>query len=251
MHLMLEMYYVLKGKLPLTPIFAELAEQGLEVKHTSDISQAANYLISRNDMDLEEAEETRFQFEKYIEFYQNETWQPLAVEETGSKVLYEDYDIKIIYSFKIDLIVDDGRLIMPVDHKTQGRRDAPSSMENQFIGYCWALGRNYICINAIGFQKTLSPAERFQRYVLPISDARIAEWVKDTTYWAKYLAERLEKDHWPRSNNSCKGKYGCRFLPVCGSDPELRGWKLDSEFVQGPSWDVAKELEREKKGEQG
>src|SRR5204862_6305778 len=63
-----------------------------------------------------------------------------------------------------------------VDHKSSSRRGTPSGLDNQFLGYCWALDVNNLVINKIGFQKTLKNEDKFERHVKSYSKELLDEW---------------------------------------------------------------------------
>lgn len=204
------------------------------------------YLAIKQDLDTDVSDSVIYQFTEYCKNYENDAWHPLAVEEVGSKVLFENEHLKIIYSFKVDLIAEKGTILCPWDHKTASQRKEPTSVSNQFIGYCWGLDVNNIIINKIGFQKTLSPKERFQRFTLTISPLRIKEWIQNTTYWALYYMECLDSNVWPMNLTSCDKYSGCIFLrTICEANPENRLYTLERDFKIGESWDVANFLEGE------
>lgn len=262
MHQMLEIYYGIKGKCIADNAdwIEELCSIGLlslngalpSVLNSMDWEHdrivklcvdAGQYYSTKISLPTEVSESIIYQFKEYTSFYQHDSWHPLAVEEVGSKVMYEDDDLKLIYNFKIDLVAEKGSIIAPWDHKTSSRREEPSSMSNQFIGYCYGLNMNYIVINKIGFQKTLKPSERFQRFSLPISNARIEEWIENTIKWGKVLHQALRSNDWSMDLTSCDKYGGCIYLPICESDPSLRDRKKRQDFIVGDQWDVAKLLE--------
>jgi hypothetical protein len=123
-------------------------------------------------------------------------------------------------------------------------RKEPSSLSNQFIGYCYALETDRIIVNKIGFQKSLPPKDRFQRYILNIDKARIAEWRENTLYWIQQYLSWRDDDYWPMNLTSCDKYSGCIFKRICETDPESRDWKIQKDFTTVPRWDVAKSLER-------
>lgn len=249
MHKMLEVYYSMlldAGADRNSPLWMELInEAGLHPEGfpiTKGI-EAGLYFASKMSIPSAVSEEVIDQFKAYCEYYAHDEWHPIAVEEVGSRVLYEEPDLKVVYSFKIDMVAEKGRIIAPFDHKTGSRRQEPSSLSNQFIGYCYALGTDRIIVNKIGFQKTLKPAERFQRYILTIDKDRITEWIKNSVYWIMQYAQFQEQDYYPMNLTSCDKYSGCVFKRVCESDPDNRAWKLERDFVTVDKWDVAKTLE--------
>jgi hypothetical protein len=103
-------------------------------------------------LDPDVVDGTIYQFKEYTTHFQHDEWQPLAVEEVGTKCLYEDEILKILYNFKIDLMAQKGHILAPWDHKTSSRRGTVNSLSNQFIGYAYGVGVNYVVVNKIGFQ---------------------------------------------------------------------------------------------------
>jgi len=220
---------------------------------------AGNFFASKMEIDSETAANVLFQFKEYCEYYKNDPWSTLAVEEVGSKVLFENSEIKIIYTGKIDRFVEQGNIRAPMDHKSSERRGDVSSMSNQFIGYCFLLGCNQIIIDKIGFQKTLKPSERFQRFVLTIDDGRIAEWADNTiqTILNHLALTTIDEDEAinyfklsravnQQSNmnlTSCDKYGGCIYRNICESNPEGREWTKERDYVVKESWDVGSILE--------
>jgi hypothetical protein len=213
------------------------------------------------ELPIEEIESTIYQFSEYCKYYEHDSWKPLAVEEVGSKLIFEDKDYQIIYSCKTDLVAQQVNIIAPFDHKTSKRREEPSSLSNQFIGTCYVLGFNNIVINKIGFQKTLKANERFQRFILTIDEARIAEWLQNTIFWsffhlmltaedrkeritaAQHMVDQLEIVSHPMNLTSCDKYSGCIYSSLCESSPEGRNWKIERDYKKEKDWDVAKILE--------
>lgn len=249
MHKMLEVYYSMK--LPEGPDLNSQLWQELQVAAAISPGEdvvntgidAGLYFASTMSIPSEVSQEVIDQFKAYCEYYAHDEWSPRAVEEVGSKVLFESDELKIVYSFKIDLVAEKGRIIAPFDHKTSARRQEPSSLSNQFIGYCYALETDHIIVNKIGFQKTLKPADRFQRYILTIDKTRIEEWIRNAIYWTLQYAQYQDDDFYPMNLTSCDKYSGCIFKRICESDPESRGWKIERDFTTVEKWDVAKTLE--------
>lgn len=205
--------------------------------------QVGQFWATKMDAPPEELEEVIYQFKEYVDFYKNEDWHPLAVEEVGSRILFEDSEWKIIYNCKTDLVAERGSLIVPWDHKTGKRRAVPSSLGNQWIGTCFVLQTNRIMLNKIGFQKSLKPQERFQRFLMEVQDSRIEEWMIDTIYWAKLLHWYIENDYWPMNRTSCDKYSGCIYKTLHEKAPDQRLYVIERDFHIGDKWDVAKILE--------
>lgn len=253
-HKMLEVYYGLKHGLARidSDLWKVLREAGIFdeqwfINPPEDLLTICNFVgdffAGQMDAPPDELDEVKFQFNAYSEFYKHDEWHPLAVEEVGSKVLFEDEDWKIIYNAKTDLIAEKGSRIVPWDHKTGRRRQTPSSLANQFIGTCFILDLNFIMINKIGFQKSLSASERFQRFLLQIQESRIKEWVENTIIWGKRIYYAQAEDLWPMNLTSCDKYSGCVYRPICEAPVENRLYQIERDFVEGDKWDVARVLE--------
>jgi hypothetical protein len=246
MHKMLEVYYGMLGPQKFTaPIWNELFEAGIKLEgDPAQVAiQAGVYLSTKLSISLDTCEEVIKHFRDYAEYYRFDEWHPLAVEEVGSKPFYEEDDLQIIYQYKIDLIAEKGRTVAPFDHKTGKQRKEPLSLSNQFIGYCFALNCNHIVLNKIGFQKTLSPAERFQRYIFHIEQERIDEWRKNAIWWIKQYARCIETNHFPMNLTSCDKYAGCIFRNICDTAPSNREYRLARDFSAVEKWDVAKSFD--------
>jgi hypothetical protein len=252
-HKMLEVYYSLQlTNFDFdTEVWKEIIASGIKApinrKHETIRDFAVTvgrYFSTKMSLITEDIEESIYQFTEYANYYQHDSWSPLAVEEVGSKILFENEQYKFIYNFKVDLVAEQAKIIAPFDHKTSRRRSEPSSLSNQFIGYCYGLGMNNIVVNKIGFQKSLSPQQRFNRFILTIDDARIQEWIENTIYWCARILEYKETEQWPMNLTSCDKYSGCIYASLCESDPESRLYKIERDFKVEQPWDVAAQLER-------
>ena len=96
-----------------TTDYDEIVKQSLAV---------GQYHAAQMSLPIEECDTIFFQYSEYAKFYEYDSWRPLAVEEVGSKVLFEDYQYRFIYTGKVDLIAEQGNIIAPWDHKTSMRR---------------------------------------------------------------------------------------------------------------------------------
>jgi len=260
MHFMLEVYYGLKFQCARfdSESWKTLIEAGLydpskligwnydeENKRITLCKEIGRFWATKMDADPLELEEVIYQFEEYCKFYKNDIWKIKAVEEVGMRILHEDEEFKIVYVCKTDLIAEHVSLFAPWDHKTGERNQTPHNTSNQFRGTCFVLGVNVMIINKIGFQKTLSPAERFLRYPLEISNSLIEEWRQDTIYWAKVLDFYMTNDYWPRNYTGCDKYSGCLYRSLCEKSPEYRLNTEEMLYHIGESWDVSKVLEAE------
>lgn len=183
--------------------------------------------------------------DEYHRYYVNDHWVPLEVEVVKGEVLYEDEDVRILWKSKLDLTADTNQGIYPVDHKTMKQRRDTLSLNNQFIGQCLIMRTRNIFINKIGFQKSLTAAEKFLRPAISYSAARLIEWQSEILpFYAKQLLMFAEVGYWPPNFNHCEGKYGnCNYTGVCQSNPDMREEELKLHFRVGPVWNPTNEDE--------
>lgn len=195
------------------------------------------------ELDIAEIEMCIDTFMQYTDFWENDSWNDIiAVENVGSKILYDSPDILILYEYKVDLILRLNGRITPVDHKSAKSHREPNYLSNQFRGYCWALDCNNIIVNEVGFQKTKPPSEKFKRQLLSYSDSVINEWREDAIYWILHTVDLIEREKYPRNVTSCDKFPKCPFLEnICAQDPDIRDFKILQNF-QPKIWDVGASL---------
>lgn len=176
--------------------------------------------------------------DSYMNFYKDDPWKPLEIEQRFAIPIYEDDEVMIVYEGIIDLIVEAPHFgIVPVDHKSRQRNVKISPLNNQFIGYCNALGVNHFIVNCVGFQKSMPPHEKYVRELKAYSADMIDEWVQNAIFWAFTYDRYMQLGHWPMNFTSCDKYSGCIFEPLCTSTREARLWKSEKEFIVGERWD--------------
>ncbi len=177
---------------------------------------------------------------QYLARWQNDSWVPLASEETKGEIIYQNDDFRVLWKAKFDLIVDTNSQILPIDHKTMSQRRDSLSLNNQFMGQCVLTKSRNMIINKIGFQSSLKPEEKFERAMMSYSKARLDEWQNVIVpYWAKVLIKYSTENEWPRNFTHCENKFGfCQFKDVCEMDPNMREETIKLNFIKGRKWDV-------------
>lgn len=233
-HAVLERYYkLLKQNIN----FEDALNDALEIGRQSYV-----------DMTLEtaDAEWILETCRRYAEKNRYDGIKVLDVEKAFLMPIYEDDDLRILYSGKIDLIAE-----FPVigkaclDHKFRGRKNEETILSNQFIGYAAATESPVVYVNEVGLQKTIKDDERFRRIPLSYQAGHITKWKKDVVFWGKQIDYFFQTNTWPRvfNNYICKG---CQYNRVCmsSSDEEMIR-QLKQNFYVGEEWDVSKELEGE------
>lgn len=177
--------------------------------------------------------------QQYLDFWRNDHWVPLEIENVRSKILYQDDEIRILWKAKLDMIVDTNQGVFPMDHKTMKQNRDSTDLNNQFIGQCLVAGTRQMIVNKIGFQKTLPPKEKFLREPYGYTADRLFEWQEEILpYYARLLLMYNEMGHFPPNFNQCEGKYGpCIFSKeICSVDRSMREQNLKDHFEVGPEW---------------
>lgn len=174
--------------------------------------------------------------------------QGFKINEVEKPILYlfhesEYYDFYL--SGKIDLVITDNRYTdLPWDHKSYDRKWPVTRMTNQFRNYVYALKSNFLLVNRIGFQTTLSAEEKFTRVPLSFDHIYLEQWKKNVIATIDHYVNCLADDYWPMNETSCdKFNRKCEYFDVCDSSgQEAAEYKLMTMFKLGEPWDVTKGL---------
>ncbi len=183
----------------------------------------------------------------------DEVLEILEVERAFAYVLYEDAEVRIVLTGKIDLFCNipkigrsAGYTGIPLDHKTYQREFEVPRLSNQFMNYTFATQSNYLMVNRIGFQKTLKPEEKFKRPVVSYDPIMLEEWKQDViqTVLHEYL-DCVGRNFWKRNFTSCfKFNRKCEYYDICeSSGAEAKAFKLETNYRLAEQWDVTKKLE--------
>lgn len=257
-HKMLELYYGLKFNClnPASDTLSSLQEAGIPLIDDTDFvplvrfcCEAGQFFGAKTNLPVEEIEESIFQFNEYANHFQFDGWKALETEGVGARVMYDSEDLQIIYMVKIDMIAEKDNFIAVWDHKTASRRVSEvTSLSNQFMGYAWAMGLDTVIVNRIGFQKSLSRGDRFQRFILKYTPDRLKEWEQNSVYWATRLGHQIEQaqaeqSDMPMNLTSCDKYNGCVYRHICEKSTRLRDMEMEKTYKVAEKWDVAKILE--------
>lgn len=241
MHKMLEVYYTMHMDATSRPCSPDewSMNKAIEICEKAGEQHAIGL-----DLGIEDVDENFRVFREYVEHYWGERIITKFVEQVGSKVLYEDSELVIIYDTKIDWGVEISNYsLMPADHKTSGRRGDTVAISNQFMGYCWMMNVNNLMVNKIGFQKTVKPSEKFSRPIMSYPIGVIDNWRINAIYWVKEILRYEQINFWPQNFTSCDKYSGCIFRPVCEGAPESRDHKIAQLFeISEQPWDVGRGL---------
>ncbi len=214
-------------------------------EHPSCNHEPAEYPGLSNTTEMNEDWNTGWRFAldtctQYFEFYKNDAFIPLTVEEVIGEVIYEDDELRVLWKAKIDLRIDTNDIgIVSMDHKTFKQRREKTKLSNQFLGHCVLLKSRRVIINKIGLQKTLKIDERLTREIVSYSADHIAEWQSEIVpYYAYKYIQFTESGHFPPNYANCDNLYGsCPYKVVCESDRGMREEVLRNEFQLVPLWD--------------
>lgn len=228
-------------------------EQKRELIHKIGVERAiedARAKAALNGIDLGQAEEVITVCLEYFDFYKDDDLVPIAIEAPFTVMLYDnpEDEFRVMYAGKIDLVATSSRYqwnVVPFDNKSSTRNITPSGRSNQFFGYCNALDSSLLVVNRVGFQKTLSRAERFKRHPLSYPKEYREGWVRNTIKWAYKLAWAIDNNQYEENISSCDKYSGCTFKKICESYiPEAKEWMIQSQYIVGDKWDPTQVLEK-------
>ena len=177
--------------------------------------------------------------------YRDLEFDIIEVEKSFAYLLHEDEFMKIVMIGKIDLLVNWKTYTnLPIDHKTYERDFPVKRLTNQFCNYTVATSSDYLFVNRIGFQKSISPEVKHKFVPLSYDPIFHEQWKKNTIEIVKYYAECAVNNSWPMRLTSCD-KFGrlCEYHEVCDSSGlESKQFKLDVNFASAEKWDVSAAL---------
>ena len=192
--------------------------------------------------------------EQYYDFwrYQDEKMVIHDVEKSFIKVIYEDDELRIATSGKIDLMFTDDRYQeAPMDHKSYDRYYDGGRLVNQFRCYCNAVERNVLIVNKIGMhkldgKKPLKPEEKFLRIPMSYDPLMLGEWRDNVVLNMMYYLQCEATGKWPMNETSCD-KYNrkCEYYDICDSSGmPAKLFKIANNYINIEPWDVTKILKK-------
>lgn len=190
-----------------------------------------------NNLDQSEAEFIIQRFKEYCEFYINDTWKPVMIEQPFAKTLYEDSDYHIVCESQIDFAGSDtapnGGIpgIFVADHKTEEKMSIPDILQDQGNMYAWWSEQPYVVSNRIGLQE--KKKDPFHREILVYDPPKIQEWVEEVVSWAINTDHQIKAGYFPRNFSMCH-QYGlCVYAPICSAQPADRDRIIHRDFISG------------------
>jgi CRISPR/Cas system-associated exonuclease Cas4 (RecB family) len=224
--------------------YKNLNDLGKEQSVQLAIEAGRQYAIGL-DLPIDECEEQISNFQDYCNFYANDGWLPVKIEEPFAKLFHEDENIRIILEGRVDLIIvrsqDTSKKIV-VDHKGTSRSEKrPNKLTNQFQLLSWAFDTDMVVRNEIGFQKSYKPADRFKRNILNYDKSSIEDWKKWTLFYILDRYEKLKHNIFPPDYTKCKY---CQFNEVCSSTPDNREWVLQTRFANKLEYNLFESVDK-------
>lgn len=177
---------------------------------------------------------------QYFDFWSNDSFIILGVEETRGAIIYQDEDLTVLWKAKYDKIVDMPNGLMSVDYKTMKQNRDTLSLNNQFMGQCTLIGARNLMIDKIGFQSSLPAEKKFIRAIISYPEDALEEWKNDIVpHYARMLAAYTEVNNFPPNFTHCESKFGtCQYINICTAPRSLREDIMNTEFVKGKTWDI-------------
>lgn len=171
--------------------------------------------------------------------------------------------VKIYYTGKIDLGIEDNTGIWSFDHKTAFQFGESfinqMDMDGGQLGYMWALQQvtgkkaaGYI-IDAIRVRRpkksddplsgSIDKTDFFRRPFMKQQE-QLDEWKTDVLHMIQNIANMAEQDYMPRHRSQCVTKYGsCDFFDVCNTPLSQRDLILNSGNYEENTWSPLKQVE--------
>jgi hypothetical protein len=200
----------------------------------------------------------------YNEVYMSESWRVVELKDHGLAVElpfafklavlpYKNEQITIMYSGRIDLVVEEDQQYYVVDHKTTSMLGDQFfkglGVSPQMLGYCEGLERTLglqcsgFIVNAL---RVPSPKKRselefssadFQRLKIYLNPGQLIEWDRNITALIEEMLWHHSRDYMPQKKTHCVNKYGlCQYFDVCEVPTENRPLLLNSGMFVDNDW---------------
>lgn len=179
------------------------------------------------DLDIRKFHRQRLVDYFYKYALEDESLEPIAVEQGFSTLLYEDNDRRYILEGKIDLVCRSKHFGFAVmDHKTQSRKDDRWEFNHQVCNYLSFTKADYFIYNYIGLQDKLPP-DGIRRTIYKPHPGMLRQWKHEVTntfdemynYMTTFIETPLivAENDYPRRRHACDSdKYGlCQFHKLC------------------------------------
>ncbi len=204
------------------------------------IARMEAYAPAKTELKTSEVNAVIDAYNQYATKYQYETWEVLkdtnnnaVVEKTFAKKMYEDDSLIILYTGVTDLVINNGAIITPVDHKSWGSYYPVAVMSNQFNGYMWALKSKSLIVNRVGVRRNTG---KFERIVVNKPLELLEEWKRDAIEDVLNHLGQINRAWFRRNREACTMYGGCRYLKLCNASSEHRKYLVQAEYKKVPEW---------------
>lgn len=209
------------------------------------LDEGQKFAIMSKDIDLpgEEIQFLKDRFVSYADWYKNDAWKIVAVEQHFTVELYrtedteEEEGIQILWDGIIDLLIEEPGFdgLIPVDHKSSDSFKSirhPSLLSGQFIGYAVAMDTTKVVENKFGLQKSYGPDKTFIRHPITFDQQVLEEWKGWTVVQALKMDKAIQSGLFEPNYKACY--HGCAYTTLCYTRPSIREWKKHRDFLIAP-----------------
>lgn len=157
--------------------------------------------------------------------------------------------IKVVWTGRIDLCIEQQGKIWVVDHKTSSQGGQYITMgytnSSQFKGYAYAMQKllnrpvQGALVNLLVTRKPTKTGTQneFMRPRLFYSPDTLVEWQKNTLHLLSDCLRDVERNYFPMRTTQCITRYGkCRYHEVCALDISSRENLLSSGMFKKDDW---------------
>lgn len=184
-----------------------------------------------------------------------DVYKRVALEEQGTLEMIEVREIPIIWTGKIDLVVQHNGEYWIVDHKTtsvfgESYYEA-YKISSQFMGYKWALEEMLklqiagTMVNVLAIRKPTKSGKNctYDRRWLTTENHMVKEWRENTMYQITEFFSSLQNGFFPMRTTACRTKWhrNCEYIGVCTLPAEQREMYLHTGDFQTVTWSPLRE----------
>ena len=173
-----------------------------------------------------------------------------ALARTGRISLRSYRTIPVVWTGKIDLVINRAGRIWLLDHKTTSvfgpSYYAQYDLASQFNGYSWAIQTSLgipvdgVAINVLAIRKPTKTGKNceFDRKYLPIRQDQITEWHVNTLETLSDFLNGFVHGRFNMQTTSCRNKWqkDCEYKQVCTMEPASRLMYLHSGDFETATW---------------
>jgi len=157
--------------------------------------------------------------------------------------------ITVVWTGRIDRIYEFAGRLYIKDHKTTSMM-GPNyfkefDLSSQVYGYVHSASKllnrqvHGFCVNAIAVRRPTKTGKalEFERYIVPLDQSLLDEWLDDTLHIVSDFIEMARRGYFPKHTKWCVGKYGmCPYQPICSLPPAHREMMLASGIYRDVTW---------------